>query len=61
MVIIAIFLVVTPFKTSPVGCAVALIGILIGLPVYYVFVASKIVPPCCYNAMGKWDMPKVFC
>eukprot|EP00794_Sanderia_malayensis_P020369 gene20369-22378_t len=51
MVIVALFLVVTPFKTSPVGCGVALVCIIAGLPVYYIFVVSKFVPQCWYNGM----------
>eukprot|EP00112_Aurelia_sp_Birch-Aquarium-sp1_P008424 Seg1927.6 transcript_id=Seg1927.6/GoldUCD/mRNA.D3Y31 product="hypothetical protein" protein_id=Seg1927.6/GoldUCD/D3Y31 len=53
MVIVALYLVITPFKSSPIGCTSALIMILLGLPVYYIFIYRKLLPDCCFTGLGK--------
>ena len=54
MVIVALYLIITPFKSSPIGCTAALIMVLLGLPVYYVFVYRKLLPECCFSCLGKF-------
>ena len=52
MVVVSIYLVVMPFKSSPVGCSIALVVILLGIPVYFLFVRYKYLPDCFFNGIG---------
>jgi len=54
MVAVALYLIITPFKTSPVGCLIALVMILLGLPVYYLFVASTHLPSCFFTSVDTF-------
>ena len=53
MVAVALYLVITPFKSSPIGCLIALVMILLGLPVYFLFVASRLLPSGFFASVGK--------